>query len=168
MKPIITSRPLCYKLMYTHVLHKFSKAVFLAKLMVYNRVLCNGLSFLAVSLDQTVPEENLPVCANHTLRYTCSVNTGILLWQYAEFTAVFFDSSDMNNGVNLGPFVLKLTLVNGSSLTSTATSSETFSSYKNTRLIVYDGDTFLARDVTVSGTVRVQFGLCMYVVMHHL
>ena len=104
-----------------------------------------------------MPEGNLPVCANSELTYTCTSDTGLLFLQEGVESVTFDQLSDTNTVVDIGPFSVKLTEVNGLSLISTATSPRTNSSHQGTRLAIYDGNIFLARDVTVAGTDVVPF-----------
>ena len=101
-----------------------------------------------------MPERNLPVCANSVLSYTSTSETGILVWQ-GDRTVTYSTSSDLTTVSTIGPFSVKLIAVNGSSLISTATSPQTNSSHQDLRLIVYDNNIFLAKDVTVAGRIFV-------------
>ena len=116
-----------------------------------------------------MPERNLPVCANSELTYTFGSDTGILyvlLQEDVESVHVTLDkSSDLNTVQSLGPFSVKLTEVNGLSLIVTATSPRTNSSHQDLRLILFDGKTPLAKDVTVAGTVRSFF---VPFLIHHI
>ena len=77
----------------------------------------------------------------------------------------FDQSSDKNTVMDVGPFSAKLIEVNGSSLTATATSPQTNSSHQGTRLAIFDGNIFLAKDVTVAGTV---YSFFVGFVIHHI
>ena len=105
------------------------------------------------SLEQTIPEGNLPVCANEQLTYTCGSDFGTIVWQqgvnFHEFSASL---SQVNASETVGPFFVVLIDVNGSVLISTATSFMTNSSLDGTFLQCFDGANLLGRDVDVAGT----------------
>lgn len=105
-----------------------------------------------VSLNQTLPLNNLPVCSEGTLIYSCFTTSGVLRWQEGDDSQqLFFPDSEVNNPITLVEFTVELTGVNGDFLTSTATSQMTNSSDAGIRISCRDGVTTLSRDVVVAG-----------------
>ena len=113
------------------------------------------------SLVQTIPEGNFPVCANEQLTYTCNSSFDTILWQQGNSSHEFSSThSQVNDSETVGKFYVELTKVNGTSLTSTATSFMTNSSHEGIQLECFDGTNMFTKDVNVSGKSQKQFNVC--------
>ena len=111
------------------------------------------MHIILVTLEQTLPDNNLPVCSSQTLVYTCNTTTGVIRWQEGDKSITY--STDITLTLNVSEplrlFTVQLVSINGNDLSSTATSQNTSSSDEGTTIVCQDGITTLARNVTVAG-----------------
>ena len=102
-----------------------------------------------VSLKQTIPGSNSPVCPGGMLQYTCISATGGLLWQVDNSTVYFWLNSELNETIQLENFAVMPNSMNGSVLNSSAVSHNTSSSDEEIQISCWDGIDMMTRDVIV-------------------
>ena len=99
------------------------------------------ISTIAVSLQQTVPDDNQAVCLGQELVYTCTTTTGFLRWVFPGQQNVLFraDTHGLNDIAPRPLFTFQLTEIEVINLTSTATSQMTDLSLNGQEIICEDG-----------------------------
>ena len=114
-----------------------------------------------VTLVQTLPDSNLPVCSSQTLIYTCNSTTGYLRWKDGEKAIVYFPaitpSLTFNESELLVNFTVQLISINGSNLSSTAVFENVSSADEGTTIACQDGIFSLEESVTVAGMFMLSF-----------
>ena len=117
---------------------------------------------VAVSLEQTLPTGNLPVCPGEMLVFTCT-SEGLLTWQEGSKLFVF-NSPNQINAIKAGKrFSFLLVGVNGTLYISTATIPTVSSADDGLLLSCTDGPTVLSRNIVVAG---MNICVCMYVCIY--
>ena len=108
---------------------------------------------IVVTLVQTLPDDNLPVCSSQTVIYTCNTTTGVIRWQEGDRSRTYAtdDTLTLNVPERLMQFTVQLISVDASDLSSKAISENTSSSDEGTTIACQDGISSLEESITVAG-----------------
>ena len=142
-------------------LQEYTLASFSITLLFYLTQTHTCTHFYQVTLEQTLPDDNLPVCSSQTLIYNCNTTTGVIRWEEGDKSITYSTAVTLNLNVpeRLRQFTVQLINIDGIDLSSTATSQNTSSLDVGTTIVCQDGRTSLARSVTVAG-------MCMIVYLN--
>ena len=111
------------------------------------------MCIIQATLEQTLPDDNLPICSGQTLIYTSNTTTGVIRWEEGDKSITYSTAVTLNLNVRvrLRQFTVQLISIDGTDLSSTAISQNTSFLDEGSTIVCQDGITSLVRSITIAG-----------------